>query len=463
MERQPILVVLCVGLTGRMLQHTPTIAEVAQKGWHRSFLEIIPAVTCSAQATLLTGQLPSQHGIVANGWLYRDTMEVRFWQQSNRLIQSEPLYVTAKRRAQKRGISFRCAKLFWWFNQGADVEYSITPKPYYGADGNKIFAIASRPVDLAYRAEKILGRFPFETFWGPLSGYPSTEWIAHCTAWLAREYRPDLTLTYLPHLDYDLLRYGPQSANLPKLGAELDEAFRIICDAATKLGARLVVVSEYGHVAVNRPIYMNRLLRERGYLVVRPGPFGEQLETFESLAFGVCDHQICHVYVRDHRRVEEIRAIVQAQPGVAKTYVGLEQAELGLAHERSGDIIALAEQDAWFAYPFWLDDSQAPDYARTVDIHRKPGFDPCELFLDPKLNWPRVRMLWRLLQKKLGFRVLLDVIPLDASLIGGSHGLPAHDILDRPVFIADGQAPPEPCPMTYFRDWLLEALGLAEE
>lgn len=463
MERTPIVVVLCVGLTGRMVPLAPTIFKLAQRGWQRSFLEVIPAVTCTAQATLLTGQLPTHHGIVANGWLYRDTMEVRFWQQSNRLIQSEPIYVTAKRRAHKRGFSFRCAKLFWWFNQGADVEYSITPKPYYGADGNKIFGITGRPADLPYQAESKLGRFPFETFWGPLSGYACTEWIARCTAWILEQYRPDLTLVYLPHLDYDLLRYGPERADLSRLITQLDGAFNIVYEAATRLGIRTVVISEYGHVTVAKPIYINRILREKGYLVVRPGPFGEQLETFESRAFAVCDHQLCHIYVREPKWIVPVRDLVASLPGVASTYTGQERSEVGLDHERSGEIVALSTRDAWFAYPFWLDDRQAPDYARTVDIHRKPGFDPCELFFDPKLRWPRARMLWRLLQKKLGFRTLFDVIPLDATIVGGSHGLPALDPLQRPVWIADGPAPEEPCPMTRFRDWLLQALGLSEE
>ncbi|MCS7168720.1 MAG: alkaline phosphatase family protein [Gemmatales bacterium] len=462
-ERQRVIVVLCVGMTKRLLPLAPTMAKLAQQGWSRSFVEILPAVTCTAQATLLTGRLPAEHGIVANGWLYRDTMEVRFWQQSNRLIQCEPLYVTAKRRAQRRGWDFRCAKLFWWFNQGADVAYSITPKPYYGADGNKIFGITGRPADLPLSAEAKLGRFPFETFWGPLAGYPCTEWIARCTSWILEQYRPDLTLVYLPHLDYDLLRYGPGRTNLAKLVAEIDQAFRIIWDTAMQEGAQVVVVSEYGHLDVSRPIYINRYLREQGYLVVRPGPFGEQLETFESQAFAVCDHQICHIYVREAHLIPRIRDQVATLPGIAKTYIGEEREEIGLCHERSGEIIALSQPDAWFAYPFWLDNRCAPDYARTVDIHRKPGFDPCELFFDPQLWWPRGRMIWRFIQKKLGFRVLLDIVPLDATIVGGSHGLVAQDPLDRPIFIGVGAAPPEPCPMTYFRDWLLSLLDLAEE
>ena len=118
----------------------------------------------------------------------------------------------------------------------------------------------------------------------------------------------------------------------------------------------------------------------------------------------------------------------------------LAAAELGVALER---LVLVAEPDAWFAYPFWLDDRHAPDYARTVDIHRKPGYDPCELFFDPKLLWPRGRALARLVQKKLGFRTLFDVVPLDPTLVRGSHGLPAEAPSDRPVLIGDGP-PPEP-------------------
>lgn len=462
-DRQPIVVVLCVGLTARLVPLARHIHALANRGWQRSCLEVIPAVTCTAQATLLTGTLPRQHGIVANGWLYRDTMEVRFWQQSNRLPLAEPLYVTAKQRARKRGWAFRCAKLFWWFNQGADVEYSVTPKPYYGADGDKIFGITGRPRGLPQALESALGRFPFETFWGPLAGYPCTEWIARCAAWILDRYRPDLTLVYLPHLDYDLLRYGPGRANLPLLLRQLDDAFVIVQDSADRIGARLVVISEYGHVDVRRPVYINRLLRQRGYLQVRPGPFGEQLETFESVTFAVCDHQVAHVYVRDTHLVPEIAEVIAQVPGVARVLAGEARADLALDHPRSGDLVVLSQPDSWFAYPFWLDDKLAPDYARTVDIHRKPGFDPCELFFDPQLWWPRGRVLWRLIQKKLGFRVLFDIIPLDASIVGGSHGLAAQDVLDRPVWIGTGPAPEGPCSMTDFRDWLLEALGLPEE
>jgi len=456
-----LLLINAVGLTSRLLPLAPRLAELTRQGWMRPLREVVPAVTCTAQATLLTGVPPDRHGIVANGWLFRDTMEVRFWQQSNRLLQAEPLYVTARRRARERGRSFRCAKLFWWFNQGAAVDVSVTPKPYYGADGNKAFGIQGTPAGLTDRLEKALGPFPFPSFWGPKAGLPCTRWIARCAAEVLRAEQPDLTLVYLPHLDYDPQRFGPAACDMKKLVAELDDACVPLLEAARATGTRVWVVSEYGHVDVRQPILPNRALRQAGVLAVRPGPFGEIPDLFESRAFAVCDHQLAHVYVPDPADRPRVREVLLGLQGVSRVLAGEERHELHLAHERGGELIALAQPDAWFAYPFWLDERLAPDYARTVDIHRKPGYDPCELFFDPRLVWPLGRAVWRLLQKKLGFRTLFDVVPLDPALVRGSHGLPAADSQDRPLLLGDG-APPtgEELPMTAVRDLVLAALGL---
>jgi predicted AlkP superfamily pyrophosphatase or phosphodiesterase len=441
-EIAPVVVLNAVGLTRRWLPLAPRLNALASAGWSRSLAEVVPAVTCTAQASFLTGRSPEGHGIVANGWLFRETGEVRFWQQSNALLQAEPLYVTARRLAAERGRTFRAAKLFWWFNQGAAVDISVTPKPYYGADGNKAFGIAGTPYGLTDRLEAKLGPFPFRTFWGPAAGLPCTEWIARCAAEVLTTERPDLTLVYLPHLDYDPQRFGPSGSDMPRLMRELDAAAAPLLDAARAAGARVVVVSEYGHGDVSRPVLLNRALRQAGLLTVRPGPFGEVFDPFTSRAFAVCDHQIAHIYVSDPDDRPRVRDRLAAEPGVARLFEGEGRQEIGLDHPRSGEIVALSEPDAWFAYPFWIDDRLAPDYARTVDIHRKPGYDPCELFFDPKLAWPAGRAMLRLAQKKLGFRTLFDVVPLDPTLVKGSHGLPAADPADRPVLIGDGPEPP---------------------
>jgi predicted AlkP superfamily pyrophosphatase or phosphodiesterase len=453
------VLVNAVGLTGRWLAHAPRLAALAKAGWQRQLREVVPAVTCTAQASILTGVGPGKHGIVGNGWLWRDTGEVRFWQQSNRLILAEPIYQKAKRLASDRGKSFRCAKLFWWFNQGASVDWSITPKPHYGADGNKVFGILGTPDALANQMERRLGKFPFHTFWGPMAGLPCTQWIASCAAQLLNQERPELLLVYLPHLDYDPQRFGPEGCSMPRLVRELDEACAPLIDAVKSTGVRLWIVSEYGHVAVQTPVFLNRALREMGLLAVRDGPFGETLDTFASRAFAVCDHQLAHVYVNDGADLNAVADCLRALPGVGRLLVGPERARIDLEHARAGEIVVLARPDSWFAYPYWLDDRRAPDFARTVDIHRKPGYDPCELFYDPKLLWPKGRAIRRLVQKKLGFRSLFDVVPLDATLVRGAHGLPAADPLERPLLIGDGPAPGAlELPMTAVHDLLLEAL-----
>jgi predicted AlkP superfamily pyrophosphatase or phosphodiesterase len=223
MELQPLVLINAVGLTGKLLAHAPRLSKLAETGWRRSLIEVLPAVTCTAQASILTGKAPRDHGIVGNGWLFRDTREVRFWQQSNSLLQAEPIYAKLRRMASESGRSFRTAKLFWWFNQGAPVDLSVTPKPYYGADGNKVFGIAGTPERLCERVEESLGKFPFHTFWGPNAGLPCTEWIARCAGWMIENERPELTLVYLPHLDYDPQRFGPSGSELPRLVRELDD------------------------------------------------------------------------------------------------------------------------------------------------------------------------------------------------------------------------------------------------
>jgi predicted AlkP superfamily pyrophosphatase or phosphodiesterase len=456
-----LILLNAVGLTRRLLEHAPRLRALADAGWARPLREVLPAVTCTAQATLLTGQSPEGHGIVGNGWLFRDTGEVRFWQQSNRLLQAEPLYATARTRAAVRGRPFCAAKLFWWFNQGAAVDISVTPKPHYGCDGNKVFGIQGAPEGLSDRLERELGRFPFKTFWGPAAGLACTQWIARCGAALMRDRRPDLMLVYLPHLDYDPQRFGPAGCNMPKLVRELDDACAPLLDQAQACGARVWVVSEYGHVQVSRPILVNRTLREAGLLAARDGPFGEMLDTFNSRAFAVVDHQLSHVYVADTADVPRVRDLLGSVKGVARVLCGEDRGEVGLRHERSGEAILLAEPDAWFAYPYWLDHRRAPDFARTVDIHRKPGYDPCELFFDPKRWWPKGRAMWRLMQKLLGFRYRMDVVPLDATLVRGSHGLAARHPDEGALLIGDGPAPADGVlPMTAVRDRVLRALDL---
>jgi len=439
-QLRPLVWLDVVGLTPRLLEHAPRLKALAEEGCSKPLGGIVPAVTCAAQGTALTGLAPSGHGIVGNGWFHRDTGEVRFWLQSNALIQGETLYAAARRRAAALGETFTCAKLFWWFNQGAPVDWSVTPKPWYGADGSKVFGIHGDPPELCAELEGALGDFPFHAFWGPKSGLPSTRWIARAAAHVLRTKRPTLTLVYLPHLDYDLQRFGPDTPHTARRVREVDEAAGVVLDAARESGAEVVAFSEYGLLPVCRAETPNRTLREAGLLTVRDGPFGEMLDTFRSRAFAVCDHQIAHIYVRDPHDRERVAALFESRDGVARVLDKRAKVAMGLEHPRSGDLVLLAMPDAWFAYPYWLDDRRAPDFARTVDIHRKPGYDPCELFFDPQLVAPILRVARKVLGKKLGFRYLMDVVPLDPSLVKGSHGLLPIDVNEGPVFVSSDAA-----------------------
>ena len=423
-----VCVINVVGLTPELLPYAPNIRQLGvATPWNAPY----PAVTCTSQATLLTGLAPSQHGIVGNGWYFRDTAEIRFWQQSNQLIQHSGLIYDG----------VETAKLFWWFNQHAPVRWSVTPKPHYGCDGSKAFDVLDQT---ECRLTERLGPFPFFSFWGPNAGLPASDWIAKGTALVLRDKAPQLTLTYLPHLDYDFQRFSkPDKERV----AEVDRCAAVVIDAAQSIGAVPIVVSEYGLVPVHRSVSINRALRKTGWLAVRKGPFGEMLLPGDSRAFAVVDHQVAHLYVREPGMREEVRNLVLSLDGVDAV---LHPSELNLDHPRSGDWIVLAEEDSWFDYYYWLDDALAPDFARTVDIHRKPGYDPLELFMTSKL-----RAMGRLAQKKLGFRYKMDVIPLDTSLVRGSHGL-RPDSNHGPLIVGPG-APSE---MVLFKDYVRGLLGL---
>lgn len=459
----PLLLINAVGLTPKLLQYAPRLKALALGGWYRPLQEVLPAVTCTAQASMLTGTTVAKHGIVANGWLFRDTNEVRFWQQNNRLLHAEPLYETAKKRADGHNQAFKSAKLFWWFNQGAKVDLSVTPKPWYGIDGSKAFDISTSPSGLAEVFKRDLGPFPFAAFWGPMSGIRSTAWIADCATRTLQWEHPNLAMVYLPHLDYEPQRFGPSGCDMPKLVKELDDACAPLLDEAAKQGYQVWVVSEYGHCDVDTVSFPNRLLRDVGYLNVRRGPFGEQLDIYGSRAFAVCDHQLAHVYVRERSDIQSVHEAFAKDPAIEKALVGEQLEEYHLNHARAGEIVLISKPNAWFAYPFWLEDKHAPDYARSVAIHHKPGFDPCELFFDPKFFAPKFHVARRLIQKMMGFRMKLDVVPLDAHLVRGSHGLLPEHADNGAVIIGQGEPPTASViPMTAVRDLVLEALGLEE-
>ena len=420
-------VINVVGLSESLLgAHTPRLNAFRQRGALCRIEPAFPAVTCTAQSNYLTGLPPAEHGIVGNGWYDRELAEVHFWKQSNRLVRGAKLWESLREADPE----FTCAQLFWWFNMYSTADYSITPRPIYPADGRKIFDIYAWPYSVRTEIKRDLGEFPFTGFWGPAAGLDTAQgardaasrWIAESAKWIERKFRPSLNLVYLPHLDYNLQRLGPGHKEIATDVRRIDNIAGDLIEFFEKESVQVVLLSEYGISAVETTVHLNRLFRKQDWLAVKEELGRELLDCGASRVFAVADHQIAHIYLNDRSLENAVRRLLEKQAGVAEILGAAEKRARGLDHPRAGDLVAVAKERAWFSYYYWLDDRHAPDFARTVDIHRKPGYDPVELFLDRGVPFIRAKIAWRLLQKRLGFRILMDVIPLDASLVRGSHG-----------------------------------------
>jgi predicted AlkP superfamily pyrophosphatase or phosphodiesterase len=461
-----LAVINVVGLTETLIgEHTPRIAEFAKRGSLGQIAPAFPAVTCVAQSNYLTGKTPSEHGIVGNGWFNRELAEMQFWKQSNHIVHGQKIWDALREQSQIINRKSSIGNCFWWFNMYSSADYSITPRPIYKADGGKVFDIYSWPYSIREEIKRDLGEFPFFGFWGPAAGIKTpqgsadcaTRWIAESAKLIENKFSPTLNLIYLPHLDYNLQRHGVkllnrsivESANAstiqpfndstnPRIFPDLHAIDAIVGDLIDffgKRGVQIVLLSEYGITNVDTPVHLNRIFRERGWLTVKEELGLEISDAGASKVFAVADHQVAHIYLNDASLEKSVREVLEKTAGVETILGQPEKIAAGIDHPRSGDLIAVANENAWFTYYYWLDDARAPDFARTVDIHRKPGYDPVELFLDPKIPAVKLKIAWRLLQKKLGFRMLMDVIPLDATLVKGSHGRRPADKKDWPVFI----------------------------
>ncbi|MGC1497451.1 MAG: nucleotide pyrophosphatase/phosphodiesterase family protein [Sulfitobacter sp.] len=452
------LVILVVGLSPHLLgAHTPNLQKLVKRGGMRPLNTVTPAVTCTVQSTLLTGLMPTDHGIVANGWFFRDLSEVLLWRQPNRLVTGEKVWEAGKARDP----DFTCAKMFWWYNMYSSADWSATPRPMYPADGRKIPDHYAHPADLHDELDAKLGQFPLFKFWGPVADITSSDWISKATLHVMQTRNPTLTLTYLPHLDYNLQRLGPD-LNHPQLQQDLREVDALcgeLIEFADSTDQSIMVVSEYGITQATDAVHINRALREAGLLAVRPEEFGrEVLDAGASDAFAMSDHQVAHIYIKDPSRIAEVAELVATLDGVEEVWADEAKRANGLDHPRSGELVAVCKPDRWFSYYYWLDDEKAPDFARTVDIHRKPGYDPVELFIDPEIRFPLLQTGLKLAKRKLGMRQLMDVISLkDTQLVKGTHGRITDDPNHGPLVISSELTllPDGPVEATDFKNLVL--------
>ncbi|CRK57963.1 FIG01125970: hypothetical protein [Alloactinosynnema sp. L-07] len=460
---KPLVVIDVVGMTPRLLAHMPNLARIGAQGWQAELGTVLPAVTCSVQSTLLTGRTPAEHGIVGNGWYFRDLGEVHLWRQHNALVAGEKVWETARRAHP----GYTAANVCWWYAMGASTDITVTPRPIYHADGRKSPDCYVRPPELHDRLTGSLGAFPLFQYWGPTASIGSSRWIVGAARQILADQRPDLLLVYVPHLDYDLQRFGPDSAQAVAAARDVDAAIAPLLGDASSAGATVVALSEYGITEARRPVDINRALRAEGLLEVYTQAGMEYLDPWTSRAFAVADHQLAHVYVADPADVPRVKAILDKLPGVDTVFDRAAQASVGLDHERSGELVAVAEPDAWFTYYYWTDNDRAPDFARGVDIHRKPGYDPAELFFDPADPLAKAKAGLTLARKKLGLRYTMKVVPLDPSVVRGTHGRLPDSADEGPVLLCSDPAVPAAVERdgriaaTDVRDLLLDLQGLS--
>jgi predicted AlkP superfamily pyrophosphatase or phosphodiesterase len=412
------------------------------------------------QSTFLTGKMPNEHGIVGNGWYFRELGEVFLWRQHNKLVQGDKIWETVR----AANPDFQTANVCWWYAMGATTDITVTPRPIYHADGRKSPDAYVRPPALHDELVGALGDFPLFQYWGPTASLASSEWIIGASRKILRDHHPDLLLAYVPHLDYDLQRFGPDAPESIRAAREVDEALKPLLDDARNADATVVALSEYGITSVRRPVDINRLLRREGLLEVYTQDGMEYLDPWVSRAFAVADHQVAHVYVNDPSDLPRVTAMLGELSGVDEVLDREAQARYGLDHARAGDLVVVADPDAWFTYYYWLNDDRAPDFARGVEIHRKPGYDPAELFFNPADKLAKAKAGLNLVRKKVGLRYAMQVVPLDPTYVRGSHGRLPVDADDGPVLLCSSPTaePSGALAATDVHDLLLQLQGVSE-
>ncbi|MCP9753674.1 alkaline phosphatase family protein [Lacihabitans sp. CCS-44] len=416
---QKTVVIDIVGLSTSVIgDHTPFLQKYIAKNNLTHIKPAFPAVTTTAQSCYVTGKTPDEHGIVGNGWYDHEASEIKFWKQSNKLVHGEKIWDAAKRKNPK----FTSSKMFWWYNMYSSADFSVTPRPQYHSDGVKMPDCYSYPADLRDKLQKKFGTFPLFKFWGPGANIECSKWIADASMEVDRENDPTLTLIYLPHLDYCLQKFGTDFTKIAKELNEIDALVEELVTYYDQKNTNIILLSEYGINNVSRPIHINRILRENGLLAIREEAGHELLDAGASKAFAVADHQIAHIYVNYLKEKARVKSILEKIQGVAMVMDEAEKQKHQINHQRAGDFVLMAKADSWFTYYYWNDDKLAPDFARSVDIHNKPGYDPVEMFMNPANPFIKLRAAYKLARKLLGFRYRMDVIPLDATLIKGSHG-----------------------------------------
>ncbi|MEW4454409.1 nucleotide pyrophosphatase/phosphodiesterase family protein [Bremerella sp. JC817] len=429
------------GLRASDVAHMPNLKALTQDGDKATLVPSFPAVTLSVETNIMTGTLPVDHGVVANGWYDRAKGEVELWTMGNEAIEQPQIWDILK----KHNADLTSAVWFPMLSKRCKADYVCMPAPVHNPDGSESLWCYTRPTEYYGDLLAEYGHFPLKFFWGPLASIPSTIWISDTAVLTAKKHKPNFFYIYLPHLDYQAQKLGPDSEAAMKSVAELDavlgEMFAGLKEAYGE-EVLILVASEYTIVPVDHVAYPNRVLREAGLLQVNSGEEGETIDYPGSSAFAVADHQVSHVYVKDadEATIQKVVELFQGTEGIAEVLAGSDRGKYFLEHANSGDVILVSSANSWQAYYYWLDDAAAPKFARTVDIHRKPGYDPVELHVD----------------------MATKSIPLDATLVKGSHGAPAQSDAQRGVLLSNqkGVYPETPIADTDVCDLILRQFNI---
>ncbi|HEU5487607.1 MAG TPA: nucleotide pyrophosphatase/phosphodiesterase family protein [Candidatus Nitrosotalea sp.] len=405
MSTKNIIVINVVGLEHKHLNSdlTPNISALAEKGESAKMEPVFPSVTCTVQASILSGRYPNEHGIIANGLYDRSSHSVSFWEQPSALVQKERVWDTLKNKSP----SVKTAVLFWQNTMFVNSDIVITPRPLHMGDGSMIQWCYSKPVGYYEEASRTIGEFNLATYWGPMASHRSSEWIGKAAEYTLEKSRPNLMFVYIPHVDYSAQRFGPNSNQARDDLKKADSIVGDIVEKTSKLGTsdetEFMVISEYAFNDVSGAVPLNLKLREAGLLDIRTIGGKEYIDFELSRAFAMVDHQVAHIYIKDGF-ADKTQKVLEDLQEVEKVLTKKEQKGLKIDNERSGELIAISTKDKWFSYYWWDETQKAPPFAGTVDIHRKPGYDPLELFYDREKN----------------------SIPFDTNMIKGSHGRPAN-------------------------------------
>jgi predicted AlkP superfamily pyrophosphatase or phosphodiesterase len=402
---QHVIVIDIVGLEEKHLNSRllPTISALAEKGESSKMKPVFPAVTSTVQTSFLSGEYPNKHGIISNGFMDRETYNVSFWEQYNSLVQVPRIWDFIK----NKNINFKTAVLFWQNTLYANSDIIITPRPIHLENEMKMWCY-SKPVGYYEKIVEQIGEFDLSSYWGPLSSSLSSEWITKAAKYTIKKSKPNFMFMYIPHIDYSAQRFGKESNQVSDDLVFADSIVEQIIDSTKQSeiyeNTQFIIFSEYSFNDVNGAIPINVILRNNGLLNVRKIGEKEYVDFELSRAFAVVDHQIANIYIKSPLDKERIVNILKNISDIDIVITEGEKKYFNIDHPRAGDIIIVANRDKWFSYYWWYDENMAPSFTRRVDIHRKPGYDPLELFFDPKKR----------------------SIPFDTGLIKGSHGRPVN-------------------------------------